>query len=315
VGRAEQALAPGGVRIDAGAYYNHYDSDPQNNGAQGSPACNRGTDVDYWQNTVPGTDGCHIGWTMPGEFLEYQFQVSAAGYYDISAMLGSAFDSKKVRVEFFNFQLKGPAADRTLLAERKGWGVFSPAMIRRVWIPANQNVILRLTHLTGELDFNGFNVEPSVETTRVQAENFFTASDNTPENSGNSSACPSVLGVDEEITYDVESPGCDVGWGEAGEYLAYYVQPPKSGYYRVVARVASAVGGKFKLNGSGEKWVYTGGWQDWQDVTVYDSVFVNGPGPWRPSAWTFNITQSGVNLNYFELIPLQLCETYLCENL
>src|SRR5262245_780235 len=71
LGRTSQALVPGVAYVSPGDHYAHTDSDPANNGASGSPQCDRGTDVDYWHNGEPGTDGCHVGWTQPGEVMKY----------------------------------------------------------------------------------------------------------------------------------------------------------------------------------------------------------------------------------------------------
>lgn len=60
--------------------------------------------------------------------------------------------------------------------------------------------------------------------------------------------------------------------------------------------------------------VNTGGWQNWQDVTVFERAVIT-VGPHRPPVWNFNTTASGVNLNYLELIPLHLCEHWSCSDL
>jgi hypothetical protein len=320
-------VADGVVYVSPGDYYFHSDSDAQNNGASGSPECDRGTDVDYWHNQEPHTDGCHVGWTQPGEIMRYALGpiVPAAGNYDIVIRLGSAFAGRKLRARLIYMADKSTptVAQVDLTAEQHGWGVFSDGLLLSAqdFAPGAPYAV-EVEHLTGELDFNGFELRPRLPSTRIEAESYFVFSDNTAGDSGNSSTCTRHDNVDLEPTSDARGGRCNVGWGEAGEWLAWYVGVPQSGDYRVVARVASWIGGRFYLDGvydatlgtivrSPELSVQTGDWQRWQDVIVFPSVrLISGPN--RPPVWTFHITQSGVNLNYLELVPLKLCDTWTC---
>ena len=300
-------LGPNTIRIDTKNWSGHHDSDAANNG---SPQCNQGTDVDHYHNTDPGTDGCHIGWTEPGEWLSYNFQVPTSGNYDIAARLGSALSGKKVRVSLYVSGQQNPAAVRTFSAPNQGWAVFEDATLWNQPLAGGVTHLLLVEHLTGGLDFNGFNINPASTRTRIEAESFFVAPDNTPTvNSGNNVACPSSIGVDLEPTSDPEGGNCNVGWGEAGEFLAWYVTAPVTGNYKVIARVASAVTGQFHVqdgfgNSSGTRTVSSGGWQEFQDITLWESKSFSGPGPNKPGTLALYITQSGVNVNYIELIRL-----------
>lgn len=323
----ESQLAIGVTYVSPGAYTLHTDSDPQNNGASGSPQCDRGTDVDYWHNAEPGTDGCHVGWTQPGEVMRYSLGVvPEAGEYDVVLRLGSAYVGKKVRARVIYLADKGmpTVVQADLTAQTGGWGVFGDAVLANgLYLSPGIPYALEVEHLTGELDFNGFELRPTVETERFEAENYFVYGDNTFEDSGNSPECTRYNSVDLEVTSDPKGGECNVGWGEAGEWLSWYIYPSQSGDYKVVARAASYVGGKFYVDGvydgatgqptsSPEMTVSTGGWQNWTDVTLFESVrLINGPS--KPHPWTLHITQSGVNLNYIELIPLYLCETWSCQ--
>lgn len=322
-------LSPETIFVNAGDYFSATDSDPTNNGASGSPQCDRGTDVDFWHNSEPGTDGCHIGWTEPGEVLSYPLGslIDEAGHYDIVLRLGSAFSGKQVRARVVYMGDKGTptVAEADVTAEAQGWGVFADGLaISDLSLPAHGAYILEIEHLTGGLDFNGFELRPSIESTIVEAEDYFTYSDNTVEDSGASAECTRGDGVDLEVTSDPKGGACNVGWGEAGESLHWYIDVPQSGEYKVVARVASQVGGSFNMYGaylpeqgtlqSPDISVNTGGWQNWQDVTVFERAVIT-VGPHRPPVWNFNITESGINLNYLELIPLRLCEHWSCSDL
>lgn len=163
--------------------------DPTNNGASGSPQCDRGTDVDFWHNSEPGTDGCHIGWTEPSEVLSYPLGslIDEAGHYDIVLRLGSAFSGKQVRARVVYTGDKGTptVAEADVTAQAQGWGVFDDGLaISDLSLQAHGAYILEIEHLTGGLDFNGFELHPSIESTIVEAEDYFTYSDNTMEDVG-----------------------------------------------------------------------------------------------------------------------------------
>lgn len=81
-------------------------------------------------------------------------------------------------------------------------------------------------------------------------------------------------GVQTETTSD-SGGGLNVGWLDNGDWMAYNVNIPAAGNYKVSYRVASNVGtGRFQLEGSGGNPVYgtldvpnTGGWQNWTTIS------------------------------------------------
>ena len=81
-------------------------------------------------------------------------------------------------------------------------------------------------------------------------------------------------GTDVDIA-GTSTGGHTIGWAGAGEWLRYTVNVTASGYYRVVARVASAGdGGGFHLEFNGEDrsgWMgvpNTGSWDSYQDTVA-----------------------------------------------
>ncbi len=81
-------------------------------------------------------------------------------------------------------------------------------------------------------------------------------------------------GVDIERSTDPQAGGYDVGWIETAEWLQYTVTVAEAGTYDIAARVASGgSGGRFFLLLDGASLgsitaPVTGGWQNWQTVTL-----------------------------------------------
>ena len=80
-------------------------------------------------------------------------------------------------------------------------------------------------------------------------------------------------GIQTETTSDIGG-GQNVGWIDAGDWLAYSIHVPSAGEYNVSYRVASVNGATLQLEGQGGSPVYgqinvpaTGGWQDWLSVS------------------------------------------------
>ena len=126
----------------------------------------------------------------------------------------------------------------------------------------------------------------------------------TSGNSGNNAACTRNDNVDIEATSDPKGGACDVGWGDAGEWLSYSFTPPAAGNYKVIARAASGATGSFNVTldatTSSNLSVSSGGWQTWVDVTVLSSIYLSQ----SQHTLRYNITGSGMNLNYFELVRI-----------
>jgi hypothetical protein len=107
---------------------------------------------------------------------------------------------------------------------------------------------------------------------------------------------------------DIESnsdggPGYNVGWTEAGEWLEYTVNVSTAGKYDFKARVASSLPGKsfhIELNGVNVTGAIavpnTGGWQNWQTVTVTGVTLNAGTQILRVYMDT-----DGFNLNYVDV--------------
>jgi len=112
----------------------------------------------------------------------------------------------------------------------------------------------------------------------------------------------SMLGVQLETTTDTGG-GQDVGWIDAGDWMAYNVTIPTAGTYRVIYRVASPNANKTlrleKDAGATQLGTVTipntGGWQNWQNVAHNVTL----------PAGTYSIgiatATGGFNINYFTI--------------
>ncbi|RYZ96637.1 MAG: carbohydrate-binding protein [Moraxellaceae bacterium] len=111
--------------------------------------------------------------------------------------------------------------------------------------------------------------------------------------------------VDFETTTDPQGGSRNVGWIDAGDWLAYTaITFPTSGYYKIEYRVASPNSGKVlssDLNAGTVKLgdiavPNTGGWQNWQ--TVSQRVFINA------GTYDFGIftATGGWNINWFRVV-------------
>ncbi len=104
-----------------------------------------------------------------------------------------------------------------------------------------------------------------------------------------------------------EGAGYNLGWATAGEWVEYTVDVKNPGTYNLVIRAASENANTISITSDGEDLVKsisipsTGGWQQWQDVTVKDVVLKQGIQVLR-----FIIGTDYVNLNYIDFVPISL---------
>jgi len=132
--------------------------------------------------------------------------------------------------------------------------------------------------------------------------------DDTPGNSGGAFRPDDV---DLELTTDAGG-GYDVGWIDPGEWLEYTVNvPDPSAIYSIKARVASTAAGQMRVRLDGTvlgtfQIPNTGGWQNWQTVTLPDVPIAGGSGA---KALRLEMLTGGFNINWIELDRVQICGT------
>ncbi len=107
--------------------------------------------------------------------------------------------------------------------------------------------------------------------------------------------------------------GYDVGWLNNGEWLEYTVNvPDPEAIYSISVRAASPSGGgqlRLRLNGAVLGTVQipnTGGWQNWQTVTMPQVPLAGGIGS---QALRLEVLNAGFNINWISLNRAQICGT------
>lgn len=267
VGSAQQALTLGvPLRIKALDYNTFQDSDTTHEGNCGSGP------VDAETTSDPNGGTCDVGWTHPGEWLEYSLQVATAGKFHLVPRVASALSGKTFRVSLDGVDLSG-----SLGVPNSGWQAFADRPIKDVSIAAGTHA-LRVSFETGDTNLNYIDVTPGTTTlpARIEAENYQRAFDSTPAgNTGN--ACDRRDGVDKENTGDTAGGGCNIGWTTPGEWLEYDVNVVQAGSYNILARVGTGANGhtvRLSIDGTdiGTLSVPNVGWSTFQDRTLTTSM-------------------------------------------
>jgi beta-glucosidase len=107
--------------------------------------------------------------------------------------------------------------------------------------------------------------------------------------------------------------GYDVGYINSGEWLEYTVNvPDPEAIYSISVRAASLSGGgqlRVRLDGTVLGTIQipsTGGWQNWQTVTLPNVPLSGGTGS---KALRLEVLNAGFNINWIELDRVQVCST------
>lgn len=266
----------------------------------------RSTDVDI----VNGEGLSYaIGYVEAGEWLGYTAIIPEGGYYDLTARVSAGGSgNRSFHLEQDGVDVSGPIVFNTGGA---GWDAFEDVRIGVMLAPGT-------SALKVVMDTGGFNLEylqfdlVNPATTLpglVEAEDFDEGeagtvySDTTPANQG---------GAYRDTEVDIQTRnggGYNVGWTEAGEFLAYTVNVDQSGYYQLTAQVAAASaldrGFHIESDGfdiSGPIVFNTGGagWQSWQSVEammplaagVQELKFVFDTGSFNLDSLQFELVQT-----------------------
>jgi len=280
------------------------------------------TDVDI--ETTSDTSGAYdIGWTAPGEWLNYTVNVTTAGTYTIEARVAASGAGGTFHIEVNGVDKTGPMT----IPNTGGWQTWTTisksnvslsagAQIWRLVIDSAGTVVgnfnyIRVSSSGGPVTNTPYGGTPAPVPGTIEAENFDDGGsgvayvDASATNQGGKYR--TNTGVDIETTSDVGG-GYDVGYINPGEWMKYTVNVTTAGTYDIDFRVASAAaGGTFHLEINGTNVTgaltipNTGGYQTWTTVTK-TGVNLNAGS----QVWTFVADADGANgvfgnLNYIRV--------------
>ena len=275
----------------------YHDTTAGNNGT-----AYRQDDVDI--ETTSDTAGRYdVGWTVAGEWLQYNVNVATSGSYIFQARTASKTSGNKIHVE-----IDGQNVTGSLTVPNTGdWQKWTTVTSKPVLLQAG-NHTLRVVWDTNNVNLNYLDVIASSISLpgRVEAEDYRAGGegvgyhDTTAGNMGGTYRSDDV-----DVQTCSDGAGCyNVGWTVAGEWLQYDVTVSASGSYVWTARVASPYSGKamrIELDGQNVGTISvpnTGGYQTW---TTVQSAPINVTA----GAHTLRIVfdTGSMNLNYVELAP------------
>lgn len=134
----------------------------------------------------------------------------------------------------------------------------------------------------------------------VEAENYSSYFDTS---SGNQGSALYNDDVDIQHTEDIQGE-YNIGWIDDGEWLAYQVNVPSSGYYQIDLRVAAkSDGGSLKVQFADEDKTAliditsTGGWQNWETITLAQATYLQA----GEQEMRIQVENGGFNINYLEV--------------
>ena len=240
------------------------------------------------------SNGYVVGWTQPGEWLEYTVNVTEPGKYNLATRLGAQGAGGQFRVE-----LAGATRD-VVVPNTGGWYTFRDVAANGLELVAGVHTMRVSMVRSGSggsvaaLDQFAFALSAQSAFSNgvawpvpglIEVENFDNGlqdvaySDVSPANEGGQYR---ATGVD--IARDAgASNGFVVGWTTAGEWLEYTINVAETGPYTIKTRVAGVgADGQFRIwvGGVDKTGVLdvpnTGAWNRYQHVTVTDVALTAG---------------------------------------
>lgn len=248
----------------------------------------RTDDVDI-ETTTGG--GYNIGYADPGEWLEYTVNVTASGAYNLEFRVAAIVAGRTMHLEIDGVNISGTVT----VPVGTGWQDFKSVVIPNVMLTSGQK-IMRIVMDTGSANLNYVNITASTQLPytgtaiaipgKVEVENYDLGGQNIAYNdlsAGNlGNAYRTTENVDIQLGSDLGVALYNSGYTAAGEWMEYTVNVTTAGTYSFQARVASTVAGKsfhIEMDGVTVATIAvpnTGGWQNWQTVTVSNVALTAG---------------------------------------
>jgi phosphatidylserine/phosphatidylglycerophosphate/cardiolipin synthase-like enzyme len=271
----------------------------------------RTTDVDIENSNEGGFD---VGWTAPGEWLNYTVNVAAAGSYTVQVRVASPGGASF----HLGFNISSKVWTTVSVPATGGWQGWTTVYVPVTLGAGTQQMTIlfdtggmNLGNVTissgsggGGGGLSPFSATPVVLPGTVSAEKFDNGGEGVAYHdttAGNSGGAFRTTDVDIEAASE---GGFDVGWVDAGEWLNYTVNVSAAGNYTAQLRVASPSGGAtlhIGFNGpSAGQWKAvaipaTGGWQTWTTISVPVTL---GAGVQQ---MTIYFDTAGVNLHHVQV--------------
>ncbi len=136
--------------FDMGGQGVAYNDDASNN-ASGKYRTTEGVDI---QATTDTGGGYNIGWTNPGEWLEYTTYINDAGYYNLSVRVASPVATNSIRISFGGVDATGQW-DFTGTGGTQTWKTITTT----VSLPPGRQV-MHLDEITGGFNLNWIELTP-----------------------------------------------------------------------------------------------------------------------------------------------------------
>jgi endonuclease/exonuclease/phosphatase family metal-dependent hydrolase len=275
----------------------------------------RGGDVDLESSDDGGNN---IGWTDPGEWVNYTVNVASGGNYTLQVRVSSATGGGTMHVGFN----KSNVWKTVSVPGTGGWQRWTTVNVPVTLTSGTQ--VLTVLFDTGGVNLNRIGVSSGSGSSgssssssslgpfggsawsipgTVQAEDFDEGGEGVAyhdKSAGNSGGTYRNSDVDIEAS---AGGGYDVGWTSGGEFLNYTVNVASGGNYTAQVRVASASGASLHLgfNGPSNVWTSvpvssTGGWQTWTTINVPVSL---GAGR---QVMTLMVDSGSINLDEVKVV-------------
>jgi hypothetical protein len=281
----------------------------------------RTSNVDIESTTDVG-GGFNLGWTKPGEWVQYTVNVTADGPYDLMLRLATTGVGGVLHLEVDGVNATGAIQ----VPNTGGWQTWSSITVRQIPLAAGTRRLrlafdsngstgsvanvnrLELTRSTGATPYGG--TAPILPGT-IEAENFdegvasVAFVDATP---GNRGGAYRQTDVDIEGTTDVGG-GWNIGWTRPAEWLQYTADVGATGTYALELRVASlSTGGTLRVEVDGVDVTgsilvpNTGGWQVWQTIRREGVALQSGRRRLR-LIFVAGATGGIANVNFLRITP------------
>ena len=220
--------------------------------------------------------GENVGFTDPGDFLEYAINLPADGAYTINYRLAGQNDS-----DGFTVTIGGVLVDTQVMPATGGWQEWVTQTGEATLVAGEQT--MRVDFVGGQVNINWIELIPPASEIFIEAEDFVDGGE-----------------VQLEAAAD-EGGGENVGFTDPGDFLEYTVNIPEDGVYSIEYRLAGQNDSDgFEVSFGGvlvdtQPMPATGGWQEWVTQTG-EVTLVAGEQTMR-----LDFIGGQVNLNWFKI--------------